>query len=66
MECVGFRKGERKENFPTAPWTSPTLDFHLALLWMKVCPLELDMLKSQYFRMHHLEKGCAGIVELKK
>ena len=27
MEYVGFRKGERKEKLPTAPWTSPTLIF---------------------------------------
>ena len=27
MEYVDFRKGERKENFPTALWTSPTLIF---------------------------------------
>lgn len=25
MGYVGFRKVERKENFPTEPWTSPTL-----------------------------------------
>lgn len=56
MEYVGFRKGERKENFPTAPWILLP-DFHLALLWMKVCPLELICWKSQYFRMYHLEKG---------